>query len=126
MDMHKKKNQLSEHKFGSTSIGSPHKIVEISVSQNDITVTPLLDIIFKTFKAVNYAAFLVYCEASLWMTDSFFLFGFEEHFEDIDHAAGVEDRTVLGEEFSWDGWQFFFSILARSSSGFGLSQYLVH
>lgn len=70
---------------------------------NNIVEAPVSEVLFQGFEAVGGVEFFVDSESSLGVADPLFLFGLEEDFEDIDHAAGIENGTVLREEFPGDG-----------------------
>ena len=128
MNVYEKSDQLLEDEFRSTSICSPHKIIQISIAEDDIFKAPLSDILLKSLKAVDWICmkFLINREASLRVSYPLFLLGFQEDFEHIHHAAGIKDCTVLGKKFSRDRRQFLLCFFPGAASGLGFAEYLAH
>lgn len=71
---------------------------------NNIVEAPIFEIVFQSFEAVGFIDLLVDCKSTFGMADSLFLFGLKEDFEDIDHAACIENGTVFREELPGDRW----------------------
>jgi hypothetical protein len=90
--------------FGSTSIDGLHEIPKRLMRCNNIVEAPISKVVLQSFEAVGGVKFFIDSKSSLGVSDSLFLFGLEEDFEDIDHAASIENGTVLREEFPGDGW----------------------
>ena len=66
---------------------------------------PLFYVFFEGLKAVWVVEFVIDSKASFRVTYPFFLFCVEEQLQNVHHAAGVENSTVLWEEFSGYGRQ---------------------
>jgi len=101
VDVDEKSHQLLKDEFGSTSICSPHKIIQISIAENDILKAPFSDILLKSLKAVDWICmkFLINREPSLRVSYPLFLLCFQEDFQHIHHTAGIKDSTVLRKKF---------------------------
>ena len=84
-------------------------------------MTPFSDVLLVTVKTVNFGQLLVESKSALRVSYSFFLFGFEEYLQDVDHATGVKDGTMLGEELPRDGRQPFVIVFFGTASGLTLT-----
>jgi hypothetical protein len=78
VQLNKESDQLTKHKLRGTAIDSPREVTECLVTQNDICESPLSDVILKSVETVDDTALLVDGEATLRMSDAFFLLSLEK------------------------------------------------
>jgi hypothetical protein len=92
----------------------------------DPAIPPLLQILLQGLEAVSGVEFLIEREAALGVADPLLGLGLEEDLEDVDHAAGVEDGAVFGEELSGDGGKALLSVLAGTAASLCLCGGVTH